>query len=175
MHAKDTMKYKLSPKLVILGIGILIIGICIGSGFSEVMHIFFTPKVTHSYAAKAIYLNAEKEPNDTFAKANIIVPGFETMGTFSNVGDVDMYKFSIDNPATVKISLSNVPTKYSMFVYNENHESVAFADRNGFTRSTSMISLPESGTYYIKMTESAEDKQINTPYTIIIDILPFAD
>lgn len=171
------MKFNITRDIGILCAVVFILGIILGVFANKInSEISFIPKVDQIENTSYLYPNTEKEPNNTFDQANLLIPGYETIGTLANVKDVDVYKFKIDNPANIKISLKNSPNKYSMFVYNENKEAIAFSNRSGFRASTSVVSLPDSGTYYIKIASASDSANtIKALYTITLDILPFLE
>lgn len=118
-------------------------------------------------------ISLEKEPDDSFQKANMLTPGYKTQGSFTTAQDVDMYVFDLNLPSNVQIALENTPQEYNLFVYDSNRFLVASSERAGFFQSTSVLSLEKPGKYYIKLVGKSQGQNNGTnPYTITLTIIP---
>lgn len=133
---------------------------------------FFDPRNHGKFSS----IKLEKEPDDTFNNANVLVPGYQTQGTFSSATDVDMYTFTTNTPANIQLILQNTPAEYSLSIYDSNKVVIASSQRLGFLQSTSVLAIPDPGKYYIKLIGKGQGSDnSNYPYTILFNILPFQE
>ena len=125
-------------------------------------------------AANNTHIISKTERNNTVEQATPLVPGYETQATLVSEDDVDFYNFTLDNAARVKIDLRNLPEKFDLYLYDQNHKLIASSFRYGIDEAVTLITLPSTGKYYIKVGSSYKSGA-NFPYTIRLSILPFYD
>lgn len=167
---------KKNKKIVLLVVVLFILGALLGAFVVYNLLIkeiksnvyFYDPRNRGQFSKIAL----EKEPDDSFQRANTLIPGYKTQGSFTTAQDVDMYVFNVNLPSNVQIALENTPQEYNLFVYDSNRFLVASSERAGFFQSTSVLSLDNAGKYYIKLVGKAQENNGANPYTITLTIIP---
>lgn len=128
-------------------------------------------KYNAEYSFKLNYQQSEyfeKEQNDTITSANKIALNQYYQGTLQYSSDKDFYKFTLNTPGTVNLSLSTLPNS-QWYVHLQNaqgevYDSFHTSDSELITgRASVNISLPK-GTYYILVKEYSY--ATDRPYTL---------
>lgn len=102
----------------------------------------------------------ETEPNNDMASADVIHYGEEIAGAINPVGDVDYYAFTGLKGETIladtDAEIDGSALDSLVYVYGPDGQGIDLAGGGGCFRSIDhclSITLPEDGTYYLKVTE----------------------
>ena len=74
-----------------------------------------------------VTLPIEIEPNDSFDQAAVISPGGDVQGAITSTLDVDYCTFRVGGaPASISLSLTNLPANYDLHLYGPGASEAAF-------------------------------------------------
>ncbi|MEP6682757.1 MAG: S8 family serine peptidase [Parafilimonas sp.] len=88
--------------------------------------------------------------HNTFATAVTIPLNTDITGTISTAADTDFYKFTIATKGAGRISLTNLPADYDMYIYTAAHKLAASSKKRGTTSEVLSGNFPK-GTFYIEI------------------------
>lgn len=98
-------------------------------------------------------------------------PGIQTQGSLTAGQVTDLYTFSVEKPATIRLVLNNVPNTYGVTVFDKDKKEIASSLRTGYLDSSATFIIPSEGQYFIRM-DVDNSSRYNQPYSITLIILP---
>ena len=88
--------------------------------------------------------------HSTFATAVTIPLNTDITGTIGTATDTDFYKFTIATKGPGRISLTNLPADYDMYIYTAAHKLAVSSKKRGTTSEVLSGNLPK-GTFYVEI------------------------
>ena len=109
--------------------------------------------------------DGDDEPNDNKKDASALVLGQSVTGEIATSDDKDYYRFVIDSPRDVQLTLTGLSTDLDLRVYDIRGRIVARSENPG--RADEVIhARAKKGSYDVKVFAPAGTKPINAPYRL---------
>lgn len=93
------------------------------------------------------------EPNDRYYQSTVISFGTEYEGVFDRPNDIDWYKFTLDEPNDVKLTVTGLPRdkQVNAVLQNSRLEQIATGTNENGSDRIELEKKLEPGTYYISL------------------------
>jgi len=93
--------------------------------------------------------NVTFEPNNSLENGYPITSGTAYSATISTVVDNDWYKFKTSESGEIRVTLSNLPADYELYLYDSSKKLIASSKASGTSAETITLSDRKQGTYYV--------------------------
>lgn len=94
------------------------------------------------------------ESNNSFSASKTITPGINVEAGIGSASDIDWFKFSVGNTSSthIRITLSQLPADYDVFLHNRNMTLIGSATTTGTGNETIIFNTTaKKTTYYIRV------------------------
>ncbi|MBU1043858.1 MAG: gliding motility-associated C-terminal domain-containing protein [Candidatus Omnitrophica bacterium] len=119
----------------------------------------------------------EVEPNDSFAQANNLGINSLMNGAIADLGDIDYYRFTVDSPGILNVSLTNVPANINaaVVIYDSIY-SMKTSQGAGYGSDIVInYEVASSGVYYVSIFDSGNDGISASLYDLKVTHIPGLD
>ncbi len=115
------------------------------------------------------------EPNDTAETARVVQPGVAIHGVIFPTGDLDFYRFHLDQPGVIRYRLENPSIEMYASLYRVDGDTLTNIAAQG-VHATQLLELwgqvQQPGDYLLKVEEWGNNGYSRQPYRSTLDFLP---
>lgn len=112
------------------------------------------------------------EPNNSFDQAGTLTPEIPAISYISYPSDRDYFKFTVSGPATLYVSLTNLPTDYDLYLYSPQRVEIDASFAGGQTPEYITRTVTAPGVYYVLVQGAGPVYDAIKPYKLLTVIGP---
>lgn len=133
----------------------------------------FYPEKCGFYDLDITFFQVDDDYGSDIGEAEeITLLGKSISGSIEYGGDIDFFKFSIDEACLIEAFSSGGTDTYGT-IYNANGEAIAEDDDNGEGKNFSMAVQADPGTYYISVRDYYEE--LTGDYSFVVNLSPIQE
>ncbi|MEI5909028.1 M4 family metallopeptidase [Bacillus spongiae] len=119
---------------------------------------------TSTYSINATHWDID-DATDSFETAYELPIDQPYKTTIASASDEDFYRFEAEVPGEIKVNLTDVPTNYDIYLYDQNKQLVGKSEEVGTTDESIVYDALVAGTYYVKVV-GKNGVSSTSPYSI---------
>ncbi|MCP4656412.1 MAG: hypothetical protein GY856_13445 [bacterium] len=124
---------------------------------------FLTLRVTRDTAADSL------EPNDSPTTARLLRSGEEARGTILPLGNVDHYRFEMERPGTVRLTMPAHSLDRRLVIRDADGSEAATRSVYG-GQAMELVASLRAGRYVLELREWGDNRESIEPYTLRMDV-----